>query len=159
MKKLILALTVLSFIASCGPTHHLPPESHTTIIHHVDSITWHDSTIINYLTKERYVDIVKPLDTLNLETSYAKAQAYLDTTHRALRGSIENKTDVAIPTTIKWKEKIVYKDSISIQEVPYPVEVIKTVTKYPKTYWWLLTYTILSLAYFGIKLYLKFKLK
>ena len=125
-------------------------------MHHVDSIAWHDSTIVHYLEKERYVDIVKPLDTLNLETTYAKATAYLDTTMRALRGSIENK-DVPVKTVIKWKEKIEYRDSITVKEVPVPVEVIKE--KYPKSYWWLLGIVVAALIYFGIKIYLKFKIK
>jgi hypothetical protein len=155
MKK--FAIISLLLLTACGVTHHLPPESEHTIVHYIDSIAWHDSTIIHYLTKERYVDITKPLDTLNLETSYAKAEAYLDTSMNVLRGSIENK-DVPIETVIKWKEKIVYKDSIQVKEIPYPVEVPKEVTKYPKTYWWLLAFSILSAAYFGVKTYLKFKL-
>jgi len=155
MKK--LALIPLLLLTACGVTHNVPPETEYTIIHYIDSIAWHDSTIIYYLTKERYVDITKPLDTLNLETSYAKAEAYLDTSMNVLRGSIENK-DVSLETTIKWKEKILYKDSIQVKEIPYPVEVTKEITKYPKTYWWLLAFSILSVVYFGVKTYLKFKL-
>ena len=110
---------------------------------------------ITYLDKERYVDVVKPLDTLKLETSYAKAEAYLDTANVVLRGSIENKPDVPVKIQIKWKEKIVYRDSIVTKEIP--VEVTKEVTKYPKTYWWFMGFSILALVYLGLKLYLKFK--
>lgn len=101
------------------------------------------------------MDLVKPMDTLNLETSYAKAQAYMDTTFRALKGYIENKSDVPVKTQIKWKERIIYKDSIITKEVP--VEVIKEVTKYPKTYWWFLGISIAALIYIILKVYLKFK--
>lgn len=156
MKK--FAIISLCFLTACGVTHHLPPETEHTVVHYIDSIAWHDSTIIHYLTKERYVDITKPLDTLNLETSYAKAKAYLDTSMNVLKGSIENK-DTPIETIIKWKEKTVYKDSIQVKEVPYPVEVTKEVVKYPKSYWWLLIFSIISALYFGVKTYLKFKLK
>lgn len=154
MKKLAIISTLL-LIVGCGVTHNIPPESEHTVTHYIDSICWHDSTVVRYLDKERYVDIVKPLDTLNLETTYAKAEAYLDTSISALRGSIENK-DVPIKTEIKWKEKIVYKDSIQIKEVPYPVEVVKEKIKYPKSYWWFLAISILTLTYFGTKIYLKF---
>lgn len=101
------------------------------------------------------MDVVNDYDTLNLETSYAKATAYVDTTHRTLRGAIENKPDAPVKTQIKWKEKIVYKDSIVTKEVP--VEVIKEVTKYPKTYWWFMAISIAALVYIIIKVYLKFK--
>jgi hypothetical protein len=157
MKKFAI-LSTLFIISACGVAHNLPPETTQTVTHYVDSIAWHDSTVVRYLDKERYVDVVNPMDTLNLETEYAKAEAYLDTSARVLKGSIENK-DVPVETKIKWKEKIVYKDSIQIKEVPYPVEVIKEKIKYPKTYWWFLAISLLSLGYFGIKIYLKFKTK
>lgn len=156
MKK--FAIISLLLLTACGVTHHLPPETEHTVVHYIDSIAWHDSTIIQYLTKERYVDITKPLDTLYLETSYAEAQAYLDTSMNVLKGSIENKY-TPIETPIKWKEKISYKDSIQVKKIPYPVEVTKEITKYPKSYWWLLVFSIISALYFGVKTYLKFKLK
>lgn len=136
--------------------HHCKPIKEETIVHYIDSISWHDSTVISYLTKERYVDIVKPLDTLKLETSYAKAEAYLDTANTVLRGTIENKSDVPVKTQIKWKEKIVYKDSIRIVEKEVPVEVIKEVKVYPKTYWLFMAISIAALAYIILKVYLKF---
>ena len=142
-------------MSSCGGTKYIPVKEQT-IIHQIDSIAWHDSTIVTYLEKERYVDIVRPLDTLRLETSYAKAEAYLDTTYKALRGTIENK-DTPVKTQIKWKEKIVYRDSIQTKEGP--VEVVKEVTKYPKSYWWFMGISVLALIYIGIRVYLKFKLK
>ena len=101
------------------------------------------------------MDIVKPLDTLKLETTYAKAEAYLDTANTVLRGTIENKSDAPVKTQIKWKEKIVYRDSIVTKEVP--VEVTKEVIKYPKTYWWFMAMSIAALVYIIIKVYLKFK--
>lgn len=156
MKKILVALALLLCSFGCKVTHYLPPATEQTVVHYVDSIAWHDSTIITYLEKERFVDIVKPLDTLKLETTYAKATAYLDTEYVALRGSIENK-EVPVETQIKWKEKIVYKDSVLIKETPYPVEVVKQVTKYPKTYWVFLGISILFLLYIILKIYLKFK--
>ena len=141
-------------MSSCGVVHHGKPIKEETIVHYVDSTRWHDTTIVSYVTKERYVDLVKPMDTLKLETTYAKAQAYMDTTFRALRGTIENKSDVPIKTQIKWKDRIVYKDSIVTKEVP--IEVIKEVTKYPKSYWWFMGISIAALLYIILKVYLKF---
>ena len=100
LPKLLLFLTLsLSALClpSCGLVKHCP-QKEETIVHYIDSIAWHDSTVITYLEKERIVDVVKPYDTLNLETTYAKAQAYVDTTLRALKGSIENKSDIPVKT-------------------------------------------------------------
>ena len=103
---------------------------------------------------ERYRDYTSLLDTLKLETSLAKAEAYVDTTNNTLKGSIENKKD-SIKTVIKWKERIVQKDSLVYKEVP--VEVEKEVTKYPKSYWWFMGFTILAALYVALKVYMKIK--
>ena len=155
-RNLIFSICTISLLcmSSCGVVHHGKPIKEETIVHYVDSTRWHDTTIVSHVTKERYVDLVKPMDTLKLETTYAKAQAYMDTTFRALRGTIENKSDVPIKTQIKWKDRIVYKDSIVTKEVP--IEVIKEVTKYPKSYWWFMGISIAALLYIILKVYLKF---
>jgi hypothetical protein len=156
MQRLIsIIAALLLLLVSCSPRHLSQRDS--TVIRYIDSIAWHDSTIISYLTKERYVDIVNPLDTLKLETTYAKATAYLDTANTVLKGSIENK-DVPIETKIKWKEKLVYRDSIQIKEVEVPVEITKEVVKYPKSYWWFMGISILTVLGLALKIYLKFKL-
>lgn len=161
MRKLLF-IPILIGMASCCTScctkkPVIPGPSHETIVHYIDSTIWHDSTVITYLPKEKEVDVVKPMDTLKLETSYAKAEAYMDTAMRALRGSIENKPDAPIKIEYKWKDRIVYKDSIHTEYEPYPVEVTKEIIKYPKTYWFFLTFTVLILAFIGFKLYLKFK--
>lgn len=155
MKKLTLLLILTCFLSSCGVTRIPQKEIITT--HVVDSIAWHDSTIITYLEKERYVDITKPLDTLKLETSYAKAEAYLDTINNVLRGNIENKTDIPVKTQIKWKEKIVYRDSIRTVEKEVPVEVIKEIKVYPKIFWVFAAISIITVLYVILRAYLKFK--
>lgn len=159
MKKFAIISAFLLLVSSCGLYHQLPPTTDQTVVHYVDSIAWHDSTVVTYLTKERYIDIVNPLDTLNLETTYAKAQAYLDTASITLKGTIENKDTVPVVTKIKWKEKIVYRDSIEIKEIPYEVVRTVEVKKFPVTYWIFLGFTILTLVFIGFKIYLKFYLK
>lgn len=137
--------------------HHCKQIKEETVVHYIDSTRWHDSTIVSYLTKERYVDIRSIYDTLHLETSYATATAYVDTSYKALKGIIENKDTVPVKTQIKWKERIVYKDSIRTVEKEIPVEVIKEVKVYPKTYWLFMAISIFALAYIILKVYLKFK--
>ena len=73
-----------------------------------DSIRYFDSTVI--IPVERYVDIVRSYDTLELETSQAKAKAWVDSIF--LRGEIENKEIVQYKYVDKWhvKDSLVYKD-------------------------------------------------
>lgn len=73
-----------------------------------DSIRYFDSTVI--IPVERYVDIVRSYDTLELETSQAKARAWVDSIF--LRGEIENKSIVQYKYIDKWhvKDSLVYKD-------------------------------------------------
>lgn len=125
---------------------------------YIDSVRFVDSLIEVPVYKEYYKDYTDMLDTLNLETSLASAKAYLDTTNKKLNGEIRNK-DTSIPYQIKWKEKIVYRDSIVHQkeEVPVPYEVVKT--KHPKYEWILWVWGILSLLGLAALIYLKFFIK
>ena len=156
IKKIgILAVSVL-MVASCGITKPVVVRDSTNIIiNYKDSINFIDSLIEVPVYKEYYKDYADMLDTLNLETSLASAKAYLDTANKKLNGEIRNK-DTSIPYQIKWKERIVYKDSIVYQkeEIPVPVEVVKT--KHPKYEWILWLWGILSLLGLAAFIYLKF---
>lgn len=154
MKKILPILIAVLLIFGCGTARKTTIIEHKTETHYIDSTRWHDSTIYYTIPIERYRDYASLLDTLRLETSLARSEAYIDTTNNTLKGSIENKRD-SLKTVIKWKEHIVYKDSLVYQEVP--VEVVKEVTKYPKSYWYLLGATILTVLYFALKVYLKLK--
>lgn len=154
MKKILYLAVLLLLAFGCGVTKKTIQIEHVTETHYIDSTRWHDSTIYYVVPVERYRDYTSLLDTLKLETSLAKAEAYVDTTNNTLKGSIENKKD-SIKTVIKWKEKIVQKDSLVYKEVP--VEVEKEVTKYPKSYWWFMGFTLLTGIYFGLKVFLKVK--
>ena len=153
MKK-ILILTFILLLSSCSTIREVAIKT-DTVTNVRDSIVWHDSTIVNYITKERVVDIVPQYDTLLLETDYAKAMSYVDTTHHVLRGEIENKDTVPIKTEIKWKEKIVEKVVEVTKEVPVEVQVEK---KYiPQWCWYSLIANVIVLCYIGFKIYLKFR--
>ena len=155
MKKLLIILTILSVIIGCGTTHHTP--STDTNVHYEirDSIRYIDSLVPIPIPVERIVDVVPVYDTLKLETSVAKAQAYVDTTTHTIKGCIENKKD-SIKTVIKFKDRKVveYRDSVVVKTVPVEVKVEKKVV--PSWCWWLLGINILILILIGIRLYLKF---
>lgn len=125
MKTSIYILFLLIILSSCGVHKHIPTitQKDTTIIHLVDSVRITDS--IRIIPIERIVDVVAQYDTLKMETSLAKASAYVDTTMRTLKGTIENKKDFTQQTTTKVK---IVRDTVirnNYVQVPVEVERIK----------------------------------
>jgi len=156
MRKILYLTVLLLLTLGCGVSKKTVQVEHKIETHYIDSTRWHDTTIYHIIPIEKYRDYTSLLDTLKMETSLAIAKSYVDTTNNTLKGSIENKED-PIKTVIKWKEHIVYRDSIEKVEVPVPVEVTKEVTKYPKTYWWFMGFTILAALYVALKVYMRIK--
>lgn len=155
MNKILIILILIIGLSSCSTIKYVPIQN-DTVTNIKDSIVWHDSTIVNYITKERVVDIVSQYDTLLLETDYAKAMSYVDTTHHVLRGEIENKDTVPIKTEIKWKEKIIEKEVEVIKEVPVEVEVEKEII--PNWCWYSLIINVICGMLIGFKIYRKFSI-
>lgn len=154
-RKIILlfgALIALAFTA-CSTVKYVPYKE-TEYVHVHDTTFFHDTTIIYQIEKERYTDNTGLLDTLKLSTEYANATAYIDTAANLLKGTIENKPDKEIP--IRWKEKIVRKDSIIYKEKPVPYEVEKTVYKQNFIQKLLTWIGIFVTAWFLVKLLFKF---
>ena len=133
---------------SCSTIKYVPVKGED--IYHTEYIT-KDSIV--YTPVEVIKEVVPELDTLYMETTVAKAKAYLDTNLNTLKGEMKNKKEII------YKDKIVYRDSIIIQkqEVPVPVEVVKKVV--PCWCLCLLVINILTAIVFAIRLYFKFKLK
>lgn len=146
MKRLIILLTLL--LTSCSTIKYVPVKGED--IYHTEYIT-KDSIV--YTPVEVIKEVVPELDTLYMETSVAKAKAYLDTNLNILKGEMKNKKEII------YKDKIVYRDSIIIQkqEIPVEVEIEKKVV--PKWCWWLLGINILVIIGFAIRLYFRFRLK
>lgn len=85
-----------------------------------DSIRIRDSIVV--IPIEKIVDVVPAYDTLKLETTQARAKAYVDTTLHLLKGSIENKdkAKTEVREVVKFVEKI---DTLYIEKpIPYKVE-------------------------------------
>lgn len=145
--KRLLFLILLLFV-SCSTIKYVPVKGED--IYHTEYIT-KDSIV--YTPVEVIKEVVPELDTLYMETTVAKAKAYLDTNLSILKGEMKNKKEII------YKDKIVYRDSIVIQkqEVPVKVEVEKKVV--PSWCWWLLGINILVIIGFAIRLYFRFRLK
>ena len=146
MKRLLLFILLL--LTSCSTIKYVPIKGED--IYHTEYIT-KDSIV--YTPVEVIKEVAPELDTLYMETTVAKAKAYLDTNLNILKGEMKNKKEII------YKDKIVYRDSIVIQkqEIPVEVEVEKKVV--PSWCWWLLGINILVIIGFAIRLYFRFRLR
>ena len=153
-----LLVTIL-MLAGCGAAQHLPTQSSqvtTTIIK--DSLVVRTDTVKVEIPVERYVDVVPAYDTLHLETTLAKSEAFVDTLTHTLKGKLEHKPG-ALTTDVKYVERVrvEYRDSLVTKEIPVEVEVVKTVT--PRWAWYLVLMNVLTVIALFILSYLKFKKK
>lgn len=151
-RLLVFSAAIVIVFSGCKTIQYLPVET-------VKEITVHDTTKIH--TTDTLIkipdvsigDFIDLRDSLHLKADYAEAVAWVDTAHNILAGRLVQ-TGV-MPVKIQWKERLVYRDSITTKEIPVPVEVIKEVRKVPLFY---KIFTVLGLALvFGIAIYLGFK--
>ena len=145
--KRLLFLILLLFV-SCSTIKYIPVKGED--IYHTEYIT-KDSIV--YTPVEVIKEVVPELDTLYMETSVAKAKAYLDTNLNTLKGEMKNKKEII------YKDKIVYRDSIVFQKQEVPIEIKIEKKVVPGWCWWLLGINILATIVFAIRLYFRFRLK
>ena len=140
----------------CSTTRYVPvKETEKEVTNYKDSIRIKDSIVI--IPVERIVDVAPVYDTLKLETTQARAKAYVDTTLRLLRGSIENKdkAKTEVREVIKFVERT---DTLYIDK-PVPYEVEKQVRYVPAIYKLSLIFMIVTIALTIIRLILRYKFK
>ena len=142
MKRLIILLTLL--LTSCSTIKYVPVKGED--IYHTEYIT-KDSIV--YTPVEVIKEVVPELDTLYMETTVAKAKAYLDTNLNALKGEMKNKKEVI------YRDKIVYRDSIIIQKQEVPIEIKIEKKVVPGWVYYSLGLNILILSFFLGRLILK----
>ena len=150
MRKFIFIL--LFIVCSCGPVRYVPVNNNETI-NIRDSVVLRDSTVITYLQKEKIKEIVPELDTLVMNTKYAKSISYLDTTTNTLQGTLEQLDSVPVKTKIVFKDRIITQEKIVEKEIP--VEVVREKKVTPKWIWWSLGCNLLILLFLILKMKLK----
>lgn len=132
LKKYFLLILVGMYMLFGGVMNGCSPLRKTIIEYKTeyvkkDSLNIRDSVIV--VPVEKIVDIAP--DTLYLETSLAKAKAYLDTSINMLRGTLENKQQIIYK--YKYIDRWHTKDSLVVKEVPVEVEKpVKYIPKYIK---------------------------
>ena len=153
--KFLFAVFLLSFMG-CSTTRYVPvKEIEKEVTNYKDSIRIRDSIVV--IPVERIVDIVPQYDTLKMETTQAKAKAYVDTTLHLLRGSIENKNKAK--TEVREVIKFVERTDTLYIDKPVPYEVEKQVRYVPAIYKLSLIFMIVTIVLTVIRLILRYKFK
>ena len=144
-----LILPIILIIIGCSPIRK-------TIITEKVEVVQRDSTVIKdsivITPVEKIVDIVPIYDTLYMETSLAKAKAYVDTNIHIIKGNLENKQQLI--KKIEYRDKYAFRDSLVYKEVP--VEVEKPVKYTPKFIKGLAIVGIISILLFILMIVKKF---
>lgn len=121
-------LSALVFLAGCTTIRYVPIKE-TQYVSVRDTTYLRDTLVRVELEKARLADFVDLGDTLVLSTDLARSTAFLDTTSGKLKGTLEN-TLKYVEKPVQIRERLVYRDSVEVREVP--VEVEKPVKYVPK---------------------------
>lgn len=141
-RALIFFVSAGLMMTGCGATRYIPVKSTETVR---DTVILKPDTVKVEVPRERVVEVVPQLDTLNMETSVASARAYLDTLTRTLKGSLENK-----PVELKKEIQTIERVKTVERKVEVPVEVVKTKYRIPRWAWFSL---MVNLALVGLGLF------
>lgn len=150
---ILFTVFFLSFVG-CSTTRYVPVKgAEREVVNYKDSIRIRDSIVV--IPVERIVDIVPQYDTLKLETTQARAKAYVDTTLHLLRGSIENKnkSKTEVREVVKFVERT---DTLYIKE-PVPYEVEKRVRYVPAFFKFTALFFVGVILLIIIRIVLKYK--
>lgn len=144
MKKLIIILSLL--IISCCPYRHLPQviNNETKI---VEKVVEKIDTLVVELPQQT-IEVIKK-DSSYLENNVAVSFAKVDD-DGLLHHTLSTKKGVEVKVQVKEVEVI--KEVETVKEVPVQVEIVKT--KYPRSFWILLSIVILMV---GWKIYRLFR--
>ena len=125
-----LLIAVLSTVLTvgCKTIQYVPVETIKEV--HIKDTTYLRDTLVRVeLEKARLADFVDLGDTLVLQTDLARSTAFWDSTSGKLKGTLEN-TLKYVEKPVQIRERLVYRDSVEVREVP--VEVEKPVKYVPK---------------------------
>lgn len=150
--SILFTVFLLSFVG-CSTTRYATVSGvEKEVTNRKDSIRIRDSIVV--IPVERIVDVVPTYDTLKMETTQARAKAYVDTALHLLRGSIENKEQAK--TEVREAVKFVERTDTLYIEKPIPYEVEKRVRYVPSFYkfclWWFIGSVLLIALYVILKI-------
>lgn len=124
--KTFLIIVILAFYG-CSSPRYIQSSNNIKIIAK-DSLVIHTELVSVAIPNESHT-IVTPTKKSHLETSVAESDAEIDSVGM-LHHTLTNKKD-SLSTKIQYIDKIVYRDSIEIREVPVEVKVpVKYIPKF-----------------------------
>lgn len=153
ISKTFLICLILAFfwlISGCSSPRYI--SSSNMRIVSKDSLVVQTKLVSIALPLESHSIITKSKS--HLETSLAESDASIDSLG-LLHHTLVNKKD-SISTKIQYVDKIVYKDSIEVQEVPVPVE--KPVPYVPKFYQFTFAFFGIFVLFIVVKVIRKFRI-
>lgn len=115
--KTFLIIVILAFYG-CSSPRYIQSSNNIKIVSK-DSLVVHTELVSVAIPNESHSIITKKKS--HLETSVAESDAEIDSVGM-LHHTLTNKKD-SIKTKIQYVDKIVYRDSIEVKEVPVEVEV------------------------------------
>ena len=145
--SICLILAFFGLISGCSSPRYL--SSSNIKIVSKDSLIVHTDLVSVAIPNESHSIITKKKS--HLETSVAESDASIDSLGM-LHHTLTNKKD-SISTKIQYVDKIVYKDSIEVREVPVPVEV--KVPYVPKFYKFTFAFFGIFVLFIVVKLLIK----
>ena len=151
--KIFLTIVILAFygfLIGCSTPKYLP-SSNIKIVSK-DSLVINTKLISVALPLESHSIIAKKKS--HLETSVATSDAEIDSLG-LLHHTLVNKKD-SIKTKIQYIDKIVYRDSVEVREVP--VEVEKKVPYIPKFYKFTFAFFGIFVLFIVVKVIRKFRI-
>lgn len=140
MKPLHFLTVLILFcllVNGCRATRYVPVKE-TEYVR--DTVILKADTVRLTIPVEKMVEVVPAMDTLRMETSVAKAEAYADTATGTLKGKIENK-----PFEKKKETRQTEKIRTVEKRVEVPVEVVKWKYRIPHWVWYSLGFNLLFL--------------
>lgn len=147
---LCLILAFYGFLTGCSSPRYIPSSNIRIIAK--DSLVVHTELVSVAIPNESHSIITKKKS--HLETSVATSDAEIDSLG-LLHHTLVNKKD-SIKTKIQYVDKIVYRDSIQIKEVP--VEVEKPVRYIPKFYQFTFILFWIFILFIVVKIIRKFRI-
>lgn len=151
ISKIFLLCLILAFfglISGCSSPRYISSSSNIKIVSK-DSLVVQTKLVSIAIPLESHSIITKKRS--HLETSVATSDAEIDSLG-LLHHTLVNKKD-SIKTKIQYVDKIVYRDSITIKEVP--VEVKVPVRYVPKFYQFTFAFFVIFVLFIIVKLLIK----
>lgn len=124
---IVWAIAAISF-CSCTKKIYVPVETTKYVAVH-DTTKVHKTDTLIQIPEVTIADFIDLKDTLVMQTGLVTSKSWVDTTMRALKGRLVQ--NGKLPVQIVERERVVYRDSISEVQVPYPVVEEKIVKVVP----------------------------